>query len=202
MYVPITDEFDALAYGVQHPGALAYAQEKIQIASQMVTESGRMFVDRAREMYERHMGHEAIRRAKAIVRAATHVFDQDVIRPLTTLGEIQNAKLQMQRWIMAEPGTRELYHQGRCDGYSGSYVDVFPGLVRAQHYDYRRVTQGLVMDDEDGGWHYTTYLDDVHEGDRELELHEQATIVNVWDIVRSIRERGQDDPTSKFGGML
>lgn len=202
MYTPMTDEFDALAYGVQHPGALAYAQEKIQIASQMVTEAGRHFVDRAREMYDRHMGHEAMRRAKAIVRAAVHVFDQDVVRPLTTLGELQNAKSQMQRWIMAEPTIRKDFHAGRCDGYSDSYVDVFPGLIRERHYDYRRVMQGMVQDDEDGGWHYTTYFDDVLEGDRELDHNEQSTILNVWAIARAMHERGQDDVTSKFGGML
>ena len=51
---------------------------------------------------------------------------------------------------MAQPDIRSLYHKGHCDGYSDTYVDMEPGLVGEQHYDYRRVMDGVVEETETG----------------------------------------------------
>ncbi len=95
-----------------------------------------------------------------------------------------------------------MYHEQRCDGYSESYVDRFPGQVGENHYDYRRVMHGMVQDDQEHDWKSTFYLDELFEGDRELNFDEQVDILNTWDVVRSYLSKGQDDPTSQFGNML
>ena len=63
---------------------------------------------------------------------------------------------------------------------------------------------GMVEDDVDpeGDWKTSFYLDEIHEGDRELTFEEQIDIISTWDAVKAFMARGKDDPTSQFANML
>lgn len=204
------DGFNMLAYGAgaqKHPGTLQFLENSINAisnVSQTLTDAGRSFFSNVGDMYERFNGAEAIRLAKAAVRRVSSIFQPDAISYIQDIGRMQNAPLAMQRWLMAEPTVRTLYHQQRCDGYSETYVDMEPGRVGADHYDWRRVNQGMVKHDEANPeeWSYTTYMDDLHEGDRELTLEEKVDVLSTWDLIRYHIQKGEEDPTSPFAGML
>lgn len=195
-------EFNALAYGARHPGTVRYLEEQAYNASQMVDSAGRSFFRNAQELFQRFNGAEALRLAAAAVRKVAAIFQPNIIQPLWDMGGIQNAPPAMQRWIMAEPSVRELYHQQRCDGYSHFYEDMQPGRVGEQHYDWRRVNDGVVHDDEHGDARVTFYMDHIHEGDRELTITEKADIFSTWDFVKAYIKAGKEDPTSGFGAGL
>lgn len=199
------NEFNALLYGQQHPGTLNYFEnQQAQIAqmSETLTEAGKRFYANSQELYERFQGAEALRHAQAAIRKVGSVFQLDTVRDLWELGAIQNAPLTMQRWIMAQPDVREAFHNQRCDGFSDTYVDMHPGKIGRDHYDFRRVMNGMVEDDEEHGYKVTFYLDELSEGDRELTLEEKVDVLSTWDIVRSLVKTGKDDPTSAYGGQL
>lgn len=203
------NEFDALVYGQQHPGTTAYLQEHANrftsIASdfsQTLTDAAKAFFQRGQELYQQFNNSDAIRAAEAAVRKVRSFFQPEIIRPLWDLGDIQTASLTMQRWIMAEPTVRSMFHQQRLDGYADTYVDMHPGDVGEQHYDYRRVMNGLVVDDEEHDWKATFYFDDLIEGDVELTLEQKVDITDTWGTLLSIIKKGEDDPTSQYGGKL
>jgi len=202
-----TNDFNAFAYGEKAPGTMQYLQNQIQNISQTVQGVAKEFFMEAQQIYQDFNSDAAIRNARLAVRKLSGLFQRDEVRYLSDIGQIQNAPLTMQRWIMAEPTVRQLYHDQMCDGYSSSYVDVFPSAIGADHYDYRQVMNGILQDtppDENGetGWKATIWVDDLAEGDKQLSFDEKTDIIDTWAVVRQLMGHGGEDPTSSNGGML
>jgi hypothetical protein len=195
-------EFNALAFGPKHPGTLAFLENQVSSFSQTLTDAGRSFFSNARDVFEQFNGEEAMRLARAAVRKANSLFQRDQIRSIWELGELQQAPLTMQRWIMANPEVRQMYQDQRCDGYVDTYIDVHPGTIGSTHYDYRRAVNGMVMDDDEDDWVCRFYPDELLEGDKELSLDEKIDIQTTWDIVAALMKAGGEDPTSPFANKL
>ena len=196
------DTFNALAFGEQHPNALQWLQQQAQQVSPLLNSAGQAFMQQARNLYEQVSGSAAIRIARAARRRVSQLFQTSMIRCLQTIGEMQHASSTMQRWIMADPVVRKMYYNQQLDGYSDSYLDVHVGDIGADHYDYRRVMNGIVVDNEDGSWSATTYMDELFEDDRELDLMEQVDILDTWGNIRALIRQRKDDPTSRWNAEL
>jgi hypothetical protein len=204
-----SDTYDALLYGAnRHPGTVSYLQNQLNTLSNLSSsfiDAGNSFVERAKEVYNRFNSSEAIRTARAAIRKLGSMFQSNEIMDIWDLGNFQNAPLICQRFIMAEPSVRELYHKQRIDGYSDTYLDVQPGKIGKDHYDYRRAMNGIVEElpeDSESGWKVTIWAEDLHEGDRDLTLDEQHDVQMLWQRVRAYMKHGKDDPTSAYGGTL
>jgi len=105
---------------------------------------------------------------------------------------------------MACPTVREMYHRQQCDGYSSTYVDFHPGDIGKDHYDWRLVNTGLVVetpDDPNWEWSAVNYLDD-SDNDVFLSLREKLDIKATWAYVASLMVPGKEDPTSPFCAKL
>lgn len=194
--------FDSLIYGQGHPGTQQFIQSQLDFNPSALTEAGHRFYSGARELYDRIAGSEAMRVARAAKRAVGSIWQSDEIRVLTTIDEMQWAPLTMQRWIMAEPTVREMYKEQRIEGYQGSYVDPFADQgVGEDHYDWRRVNNGIVTETEDG-WQSTTYFEELLPDDVELDMDLQVDIMDTWENVLKIIRKGGDDPTSRWNASL
>ncbi len=203
MYIPVTDDFDAMAYGAPHPGTMQYIAQKFENLSTNLTQFGRDFMADAHSKWDYFMGSEAMRRARAVrSKIEGALFMRNEVQPLHTLSAIQNAAPMMQRWIMSEPTTRQLYHDQRIEGFAGSYVDPFPGEIKDEDYNYRRVMTGVVEEVEDGEWKARIYLDDLLPGDTALAIDQKSDILGSWAAVRALLDYGKEDPTSVTNSMM
>lgn len=110
---------------------------------------------------------------------------ENYILPLTDIQQLQQATPVMQRWIMCQPDLRELYLQQNVDGYSDSYQNVFGKGVGTEDYNYRRVIDGMLIDD---GTHYTIthYTEELMPGDRPLDFHEKVAVLHTHDIIKHL----------------
>lgn len=203
------DDFNALAFGNKHPGTLSFLQNQIshiQNMSHVFTDAGNRFVSAATDIYNRHNSEEALRRVSAAVRKLSHVFQTNSIRYIDNVASLQHAPVIMQRYIMAEPLVRNMYLEQRCDGYSGSYVNIHGNDMGDDNYDYRRVMDGFVQDhvEEDGvvNWKASLYIEELVEGDRKLTIEEQVDIIDTWEAIRYAMKLGEEDPTSSDNIML
>ncbi len=200
--------FNALAYCRPHPGTLQFLAAQRENTSRFLNEAGERFFAGAQDLYERFNSSHAVRAVRAAGRALSNLWQLDEIRPLVDIGELQNAPPTMQRWIMAEPEVRRLYHQQRIDGYSHTYQDMQPGAIGEEHYDYRRVMDGMVVvdevADEDGeyGWTATTYLEELLPDDNDLDIVEQVDITDTWQNAVAYIRRRKEDPTDRFGAEI
>ena len=204
-----SETYDALLYGAnKHPGTVSYLQNQLSTLSNIsgsFVDAGQAFFQRAKEVYDRFNSSEAVNAARAAIRKLGNVFQTNEITDIWDICVMQNAPPITQRFIMAEPTLRGLYHQQRVDGYSETYVDVQPGKIGNDHYDYRRATDGIVQeiqDDDEYEWKMTTWAEDIHDGDRELTLDEKHDVQMLWHRVKFFISRGKEDPTSAFGGMM
>lgn len=200
--------FKSLMYGESNPRTLQYLNEQMHRATQTLTSSGQQFMDWGRSLFEHLESSETTRAIRAAGRALRSLWDTDEIRPFREIGQFQFAQSKMQRWIMAEPTVRSYFDQQRVDGYSDQYVDLFPKVSGADHYDWRRVMDGVVTLDkepnEDGeyGWTAVNYLEELLEDDVELSFDEQIDVQQTWEHLRSFLEAGKEDPTSRFNADM
>lgn len=179
-----------------------YLSATAKHAMQNITSSAQEFIQSAGEVYQAINYSDAMRKARAVVRTVTNAGTLDVVKELTDIGQLQNARPTMQRFIMADPVVRDLYHNSGCSGYDGSYKDFSPGVSGVDHYDYRRVMHGMWHEDEsDGKVKSTLFYED--KGDEEdLDAIQQMDILRTWDYVRAALKRGKEDPTSQENDML
>ena len=119
-----------------------------------------------------------------------NVWFVDSIVFLPSIFDIQNASNQMQRWIMANPHVRELYLNEAISGYNGEYVNQYPTGVAEKHYDYRRVTDGVVMR-KDSQISHTRYIEKINQDDT-LSIIHKGMILSTWDIMNAAIEAGDN----------
>lgn len=201
VYFGGADMFDAAVYGRPNSTIYQFIDNQVNTLSRNISESAKGFFQATKDIYQRVSFDDAVRKAKAVTRKVNSLWDPDGIYPITNMASMQNANLTMQRWIMANPEVRSLFHQHQCEGYSGTYKDIHPGRIGEDHYDYRRAMNGFVVVDDEG-WKATTYFDELLPGDVELDLSEQVDIQTTWKFFVDAMNRKEDDPTSKFNSSL
>ena len=195
------DDFRALVYGERNVNTLNYLQNQVSNIGNYISDATRNFFANTREIYDRYNGEEVLRSTRAALRKAGSIFQSDIIREMTEIGEIQNAPPIMRRFIMAEPTVRMMYHDQRIAGFDDGYVDVDPKDVGEDHYDYRRATNGFIPHDSKSDT-VVVYFDDLRDGDRELELEEQIAIHDTWSTVKHLLKVMDRDPTSQSDESL
>lgn len=195
-------EFDSLVYGQSHPGTVEFLRGQVQAATNMFSSIGTTFQSSINNMFEKFHGSEAQRLAKIVHRKITNIFTADVIRPLWEIEEFHQAQLGMQRWVMANPMVRDLYHQQLCDGYSTTYVDMQPGAVGEKQRDYRLVMDGIAQVDDDGVMRMEHYFEDHGPDETPFMLADQVDIISSWDAVEYYLKKKDRDPVSPWGDSL
>lgn len=202
---PSVDTFDFLIFPEQHQKSQNYIFQQLSSYVPTLTDVGRKFMETSKSIYDKFNDSNVIKMAKATLRAAKGIMQPNLIRHLHTLEDIQSAQPVMQRYIMAQPDLRQVYLEQRCDGYSDTYVDLHPGHVGEEHYDYRRVMDHVVVEtvDKDGNdiWCVKSYAEDLIEGDRELTHDEKVDVLLTWDSVKAYLD-SRNDPTNIFGGQI
>lgn len=196
--------FNALVHGEKPQSASTYFDDQIKNLGRSLTDAGQKHLQTAFGMYQQFNNSDVMRIARAALRKVQAFFEPNCIRSLWDMYDFQVAQPVMQRYVMANPIVRTQFHQQLCDGYSGTYFDYEPNAIAEEHYDYRRVMNGVIVDDEDPNkdFKFTIYLDTLHATDRELTLPEQVDILNTWRRVEMLMELGEEDPTSIYGDKL
>lgn len=192
--------FKASVFGLPDWHALEFLSQQYNNISSFAKGAGEEFFKEAKDMYDKLSGSTAIRMARRAAQSITSVWDTNEIKRLTDIIEIQLAQSVMQRWIMANPVLRNKYHRQEVDGYSDSYIDNAPNDVGENHYDYRRVMNGMTIEKDDKLL-CVTYPDDLLD-EKELTIEEQVDILDTWSKVEYYLSQGKEDPTSKWGDHL
>jgi hypothetical protein len=72
--------------------------------------------------------------------------------------------------------------------------------VGVQHYDWRRVMDGIATINDDSV-QFTQYVEDTRD-DAELTVFEKVDILRTWNVLQAELSAGEQDPTSPEGLML
>lgn len=202
--------FHNMVFGQTHPATREFVHSMMMAPTHMLTQTGQAFMNQAQQVYNAVQQSDAVRLAKAAKRRLETMWSGNHIVELRDIGQMQNAPQVMQRFIMACPEIRDLYHKQLCDGYSDTYVDHNPGVIGEEHYDYRRVmdTMDIAGNCEQYDYRCINYDDPetsstVFAMDGELIYMDRLAIVSTWDNIRAHLAAGlKEDPTSKFNTSL
>lgn len=193
--------FSAMAYAQLHPNTINYLQNQLNNTFTNLSANAMQMFNHVGSVFKSFNYDDFIRTSRAAVRAIGNMWQHEGIAPLNNIGALQHASLEMQRWLMAEPMVRQMYHEQRCDGYHKTYVDNSPGVIGFMHYDYRRATNHLFMPVGET-MQANSYMETLREGDRELHVTEQADISIAWGAMRKALFDNKDDPTSPDNARL
>lgn len=147
-------------------------------AGRFISENASRFMERVSNLRSRRETSEIKRMAIAVQERLSHFWQEDCIRPLERIEDVQNAPLSMQRWIVANPNVRRRIREGVLDGYSDSYVDDTPFLAPEKHADYQHVMSGLWVDDSVIEY----FLDPIDDTKDTLDFDEKVAIRRSWRI--------------------
>lgn len=199
-------DVDSLHYAMfeDHPQNQFYLVNQLNNFSHSLNEVGRKFMEETKTIYERLNNSEAIRAAKNAARKISGILHPNTIMYMGDINMLRNAQPIMQRYIMAQPDVRNLYHRQLCDGYSDTYVDYQPNIVGRDHYDYQRVVNDVIreFETEEGiSWKIESFTDDDHFLEGELSFSQKSDILSTWDIIEMFLGR-KEDITNIWGGDI
>lgn len=198
------DLIDIMAGGVPDSSTQQWLRDRSHSIQNQLSQTGQQFFEKARNMYQVIDESRALQVLRNLMHKRNEAWVSNNIRAIETLEGLQTADPYMQRWIMAEPELRYRYLNQTVDGYSDSYVNHHGDAIKDDHYDYRRVMDGVVIvDDEDESIdfkvkHYYEFEDDPIR----LTIYEKKAILDVWALVRHYLDEGGEDPTSVTGAQL
>lgn len=199
------EAFTAAIVGSQNPVNRQYFLSQLEQAKSHIGDSfgslGASFISGMQRMYDTFNSSRAIELTKAALNQITGVFQADVIRTISDISHFQIATPIMQRYIMANPIVRQMYHDQRLDGYSDTYVDTDPGVVGEKHYDYRRVMSGIMVP-EGTDLYYTSYIEQLRDEQDELTAGDQFRILDTWANIENLILSGGKDPTSPWNADM
>lgn len=199
--------YRALVFGPQNQSNQSFFDSQVASVVNAGNEFGQAFANRVLEIRETFNNSAAVQLAKAALNRTRGIFSPNVVKTLTEVPDMQNAKSVMQRWMMANPEVRTLYQQQRCDGFSDSYVDLQPGKIGENHYDFRRVMDGMVQESEDG-FFIDMYAEQILPEDEDFDFDEQKAVLRTWlSLKHAIALAHKDpekhrDPTSAWNNSL
>jgi hypothetical protein len=197
------NEWEAAVYGTPSAKTIDYLRQQYTSISAPLTEFGQRFMASSQEIFNHFNGSQAMQFARNVINRLGGNMPIDKILLMSDVLHFQNAQPVMQRWTMACPAVRTVYHRQQCDGFNESYHDYEPGLVGEEHYDWRRVMNGVVgFEGTERRAVYRTYHEELYEGDAQLTPGEQMVILDGWDSLSVLMALGGADPTSKAGGSL
>lgn len=194
--------FSAIMYPTMNVNTHNYILEKCNNVSSTLTNIGRQCVEHAKEIYNKIFDIDYINIARNAINATSNLLSIDHIRALFTKDDFYQAPVSMQRYIMACPDIREVFNMGRCHGFKETYMDVDPGTIGEEHYDYRRVMNNVLVENSEGDIIHNEYCEDLLPGDRELDHNEKLDILTSWDIARMYFNNNSLDITNPLGGEI
>lgn len=183
-----------LFYGSVNGRVVGALNDITERSSRFINEAGRRFFDTYERFRERSDVRQARRLADTLSERVSHYWQEDTIRYLPRVEDVQNAPPTMKRWVMANPEVRRKYREGILDGYQGDYFDIDPNCEDPKlHFDYCQVMEGVECG-EDGDEHLYYYsnaiIDD--EDTKELTYREQFAILRTWDVAEVGLYQGRD----------
>lgn len=180
-------------FGKNHPATQEYIFNSLQNYCSNLGTQLQGFATDIMQRYHNFYDHSLQLKINSIKNTMNNVWQNDSIKRLKTLHEIQQAPQSMIPWIMAHPFLRASYMREGCSGYGEAYGNEHPIGVGEGHYDYRRVMNGVIDKGKYVNYHEKIQIQDL------LNIFEKNNIRYTWKIIDGLIENGNSDPTDPWG---
>jgi hypothetical protein len=198
-----TNLFRAKAYGVPDMVTIDWCRQREASYIQMLDPSIRqVYMDNQNTVFGAIDFEGISNTANAMRNHENSIWLSNSIIPLYTIEQCQLAPPVMIPWIMANPVIRQAYHDQRIAGYDEYYTDPEPNKDGEDHYYYRRVMDGMVVEDQVDHFVAIEWFEDLADRSDELSFIYQRNILSTWERMVEMINSGDRDPTSRFNAQL
>lgn len=197
------DALHASMYGMVTREDMSFLQGLTsRISESSFGEMGNKYLRASRNILE-NFDFESVRaKTRAIRDRFTKRFDDDSIIPIDNILNVQGARPEMRRRIMAMPRLRSLYLKKRVNGYGDKYYDEDPTVQNEQYEPYREVNNGA-WSEIDGSDTWITHIGIEDEnGSESLTHYEKVLIRQGWSAISTYLDENDEDPTCMIGSKL
>lgn len=189
-------------FGTLSQNTVQYLQNQITGLASAGTEYGKKIYERSMQLFNAINSDAAVSAAEAVLMQVESMMGQDIIEPLLTIPQLQAAGSVMQNLIMADPTIRQAWYDGKCEGYTDTYVDPEPGRIGHEQEVYRQLMNGVLVPHETQSWQYSLYADRQNDVDKRYTLRQLAAVFDSQEAARDALEAGEQDPSSQYGASL
>lgn len=195
------DLIDIVAGGHLADTAVNWINQRTTSLRPMLSTTANNFFEQARNVHQMISTSDAVQALRNLTFKKDSIYESNQIHRINTIEGLQTANPINQRWLMAFPELRERYLTNTLEGYGESYNNVFGDVIGSEHYDYRRVMNGVmtpVVPTET----IHNYYEPLPDGEIELTIHQKADIINNWNLASNYLDANEMDPTSPLGNLL
>lgn len=189
-------------FGTLSQNTVSYLQGQISNLANAGSAMGQKLYERSMEIFNAINSDQAVMAAEAVLMQVESMTGQDIIQPLLTIPQLQAAGSVMQNLIMADPTIRQAWYDGKCEGYSDTYVDPEPGRVGHEQEVYRQLMNGVLVPHETQSWQFSLYGDRQNDVDSRYTIRQLAAVFDSQEVARDALEAGEQDPVSQYGASL
>jgi hypothetical protein len=197
-------EFGAMHYGLPSSDDRAAIRQRMENTARSFGLTDSDVYQRAVSRFESFDFDKLERKVDALKRKVSHLFDKDEIRPMSRIGQFQQAGPEQQRWLMANPRAQKLLEKDMMNGWRDNFVNYFQGRHGEDNPDYQAVMDGMVVFNEEGGAVSTQFLT-IRDSDNRgpLRFAEQTLVKDsMWANFNAFLDEGLDDPSDPNNGSL
>lgn len=144
----------------------------------------------------------AIQALRNITAKKDQSWNTNGIFACNSIEQLQTSNPVQQRYLMAHTGLRTLFLNNEAEGFHGSYENYHGDSIGVAHYDYRRVTDGIMMEAPEETFEVNTFYEEMTDGDVELTLHQKVDMIRNWNLIDRCLDEHEMDPSSPAGNML
>ena len=195
------DLMDIAAGGFLDSGTQNWIQERTNALMSTVSATTANWFNKAKSFYQTITESDAIQALRNLTAKEDVCWKGNNIYLCNSIEQIQATNIVQQRYIMAEPRLRQMYLNQEVEGFAATYNNVQGEAIGMKQFDYRRVTDGMLLVTEDS-MQWTDYHENLPEQERELELYERADMIRNWNLVNICLDKAEQDPSSPIGNML
>ena len=198
------DDYGFMRYGLPSSNERSMLRDRIEHTARSHGLLDSDFYRRAVDKFNSIDFERIERKIEAVRREVTHIFDRDIIKPMSSIGEFQQAGPNQARWLMANPRAKKLFEQDMIHGWRDMFTNRNPGRYGDDDPDYQQVMNGLAQFDEEGNEKFVQYLHLYDEDGRtELAFADQVRVRDsMWANFNAFLDEGLDDPSSEENNSL
>lgn len=197
-----TDLMDIVAGGHMDTNTTSWLAERSSALRETIGSAAAGWLNTARSFVQVIDTSSAIQALRNITVKQENMWNTNGIQQCKTIEELQAANPVQQRYIMAQPRLRDMFLNNSVEGYGDSYTNYQGDAIGVKQYDYRRVTDSMMLEMPDETFEVNVFHEEIAEGDIELTLHQKVDVLRNWNLVNVSLDANEMDPTSPIGNML
>lgn len=191
---------DFLAFAPPTQSAFAWAQQQATNFASTLGNMTQTFFSNMSSYFAPVDYNQVAMQLAQTARMESDLWTLNIIQPLASVHDFQQAPTVMIPWIMADPELGRMFDQQLCEGYGELYKPVGGHVTGFTNPYWRAATDGAWVEVDDGeALQQFKHTEDFTGTEYQIDFAQQGAILQTWYNRREHGKRFKHDVTSPSG---